>query len=144
MFFRPIKNDGARLDFYLAYKEAAEYDTDDVNMYDRGLNAILVCCVSFITATCLTLLWSPLSAVGSAFVIDVHSSLQSDPNEKPAVLLHAILLTLNQSAIPANPGCSACPGRPAPRDHFRHRAHVRESSDLIVRRLHCDIGETVV
>ena len=40
------------------------------------------------------------SAVSSAFVIDVHSNLQPDPNERSAALLQAILLTLNQSAIP--------------------------------------------
>ena len=40
------------------------------------------------------------SAVSSAFVIDVHSNLQPDPNEQSAALLRAILLTLNQSAIP--------------------------------------------
>ena len=40
------------------------------------------------------------SAVSSAFVIDVHSQLQPDPNEQSAALLRAILLTLNHSAIP--------------------------------------------
>ena len=40
------------------------------------------------------------SAVSSAFVIDVHSNLQPDPNEQSVALLRAILLTLNQSAIP--------------------------------------------
>ena len=41
------------------------------------------------------------SAVSSAFVIDVHSGLQPDPNEQSAALLRAILLTLNRSAIPS-------------------------------------------
>ena len=40
------------------------------------------------------------SAVSAAFVIDIHSNLQPVPNEKSATLLLAILLTLNQSAIP--------------------------------------------
>ena len=40
------------------------------------------------------------SAVSSAFVIDVHSNLRPDPNEQSAALLRAILLTLNQSAVP--------------------------------------------
>jgi hypothetical protein len=40
------------------------------------------------------------SAVSSAFVMDVHSNLQPDPNDQSAALLRAILLTLNQSAIP--------------------------------------------
>lgn len=40
------------------------------------------------------------SAVNSAFVIDIHSKLQPDPNEQSTALLRAILLTLNKSAIP--------------------------------------------
>ena len=40
------------------------------------------------------------SAISSAFVIDIHSKLQPDPNDQTAALLRAILLTLNQSAIP--------------------------------------------
>ena len=40
------------------------------------------------------------SAVSSAFVIDVHSKLEPDPNEQSAAILRAILLTLNHSAIP--------------------------------------------
>ena len=40
------------------------------------------------------------SAVSSAFVIDIQSNLQPDSNEQSAALLRAILLTLNQSAIP--------------------------------------------
>ena len=40
------------------------------------------------------------SAISSAFVIDIHSKLQPDPNDQTAVILRAILLTLNQSAIP--------------------------------------------
>ena len=41
------------------------------------------------------------SAVSSAFVIDVHSNLKPNPSEQSAALLRAILLTLNQSAIPS-------------------------------------------
>ena len=40
------------------------------------------------------------SAVSSAFVIDIYSKLQPDPNDQTAALLRAILLTLNNSAIP--------------------------------------------
>ena len=40
------------------------------------------------------------SAVSSAFVLDVQPKLEPDPNEQSAALLRAILLTLNQSAIP--------------------------------------------
>jgi hypothetical protein len=38
--------------------------------------------------------------ISSAFVIDVHSRLEPDPNEQSIALLRSILLALNQSAIP--------------------------------------------
>ena len=41
------------------------------------------------------------SAVSSAFVIDIQSKLEPDPNEQSAALLRAILFALNQSALPA-------------------------------------------
>jgi len=40
------------------------------------------------------------SAVSSAFVIDVQSKLQLDPGDQSVAYLHAILLALNQSAVP--------------------------------------------
>ena len=40
------------------------------------------------------------STVSSAFVIDVQSKLESDPSERSAALLLAILITLDQSAVP--------------------------------------------
>ena len=51
---------------------------------------------------CLSYLFSKaglFSAVSSAFVIDAQSKLEPDPNDQTAILLRAILLTLNQSAI---------------------------------------------
>jgi len=43
VFFLPIKNDDARLDFYTMYKkEAMEYDTDYVKKYDEDLNTTLI------------------------------------------------------------------------------------------------------
>ena len=40
------------------------------------------------------------SAVSSAFVIDVQSNLQPDPNEQSQAYLRAILLSLNPSIAP--------------------------------------------
>ena len=87
-------------------REATEYDTDYVKKYDEDLNTTLIFVgrTSFAPPTsCLTgpfLQAGLFSAVSSAFVIDVHSGLQPDPNEQSAALLRAILLTLNKSAIP--------------------------------------------
>jgi hypothetical protein len=103
-FFQPIKNDDARLDFYTMYKrEATEYDTEYVKKYDEDLNTTLIFVSRVVHSHELSNLFLQaglFSAVSSAFVIDVHSGLQPDPNEQTAALLRAILLTLNQSAIP--------------------------------------------
>ena len=54
------------------------------------------------------------SAVSSAFVIDVQSNLAPNPNEQSAILLRAILLTLDQSAIPGeDPAVPATQGPPS-------------------------------
>ena len=109
-FLQPIKSDDPRLDFYTVYKrEATEYDTDYVKKYDEDLNTTLIF-VRSLSPVCpdrdsLSNSLSPqaglFSAVSSAFVIDVQSKLEPDPNEQSAALLRAILLTLNRSALPA-------------------------------------------
>ena len=78
-----------------------EYDTDYVKKYDEDLNTTLIfvrnlSCALVNRLTCSRRQAGLLSAVISAFVIDVHSKLQPDQNEQST----AILLTLNQSAIP--------------------------------------------
>ena len=104
-FFQPIKTDDPRLDFYTMYKrEAMEYDADYVKKYDEDLNTTLIF-VRLPSSRSRSFAHSfskagLFSAVSSAFVIDAHSQLRSDPNEQSAALLRAILLTLNQSAIP--------------------------------------------
>ncbi|KAF9789723.1 hypothetical protein BJ322DRAFT_553515 [Thelephora terrestris] len=87
-FFKPAKANDPQVDFYTIYKkEANEYDTDYIKKYEEDLTT--------------TLLFAGLfSAVNSVFVIDVYSKLQPNPNAQSTALLHAILLTLNHSAIP--------------------------------------------
>ena len=105
-FLPPTKYDDARLDFYTVYKkEATEYDTDYIKKYDEDLNTtlIFVCRLLLQSLSTARLTFSQaglFSAVSSAFVIDVQPKLQPDPNEQSAAILRAILLTLNQSAIP--------------------------------------------
>ena len=86
-------------------KEAMEYDADYVKKYDEDLNTTLIfvrrpTLLFVLAADPLTSQAGLFSAVSSAFVLDVQSKLQPDPNEQSAALLRAILLTLNQSAIP--------------------------------------------
>ena len=102
-FSQPTKD--SRLEFYTMYgREAAKYDTDYTRKYDDDLSTTLIfvrpssffpCQVSHLFSQA-----GLSSAVSSAFVIDVHSNLQPDPNEQSVALLRAILLTLNRSAIP--------------------------------------------
>jgi len=105
-FLPPIKSDDARLDFYTVYKrESMEYDVDYVKKYDEDLNTTLIFVRRSLFAVVAHLTHPRIqaglfSAVSSAFVLDVQSKLETDPNEQSAALLRAILLTLNQSAIP--------------------------------------------
>ena len=42
-FFKPIKSEDPRLDFYTVYKrEATDYDADYVKKYDEDLNITLI------------------------------------------------------------------------------------------------------
>ena len=100
--------DDARLDFYTVYRDKSnEYDAKRVKKYDEDFNTALVF-VRHPLLTCpatspnlLSLQAGLLSAVSSAFLIDIQSKLEPDPNEQSAALLRAILFTLNQSALPA-------------------------------------------
>ena len=105
--FQPKKTDDPRANFYRMYaREAKEYDVQYVKKFDDDLNTILVLVRHSLLVICsrklshLSLQAGLLSAVSTAFVIDFNSNLRPDPNEKSATLLRAILLTLNQSAIP--------------------------------------------
>ena len=67
-------------------REATEYDTDYVKKYDEDLNTALI----FVRRSSLAPanhLTCSHRRVSSAFVIDVHSNLQPDPNEQSAALL---------------------------------------------------------
>ena len=85
-------------------REATEYDTRHVKRYNEELNTTLILVRRSLSAPFSHLIccWQAclFSIISSAFVIDLHPKLQSDPNEQSVALLRAILLTLNQSAIP--------------------------------------------
>ena len=89
VFFQPIKQDDARLDFYAIYKkEATEYDTDYVKKYDEDLNTTLIFVrhpeyVLEVHLTCASdrLVFSPLSVLPSSSM----STRSSNPT-KPSNL----------------------------------------------------------
>ena len=83
-------------------REAIEYDTKYAGKYTDDLNTTLIfvrsLSPSFVDYSHLASQAGLFSAVNSAFVVDIYSKLQPDPQS--TVLLRAILLTLNQTAIP--------------------------------------------
>jgi len=93
MYLPPIKNDDPQFDFYTMYKrETMEYDTEYMQKYNEGLNT------SCVSALLVTAAYSVdphsqaglFSAVSSAFVIDIQSKLQPDPNERSEAYLRAM------------------------------------------------------
>ena len=110
-----VKNDDDRLDFYAIYREAAAgYDVDYVRRRneDLSITLILVSSPGFLTVSHLMHSQAGLfSAVSSAFVVDLNSKLEPDPSHESAMLLRAILLTLNHTAIPDD-------HPPGPNDHM--------------------------
>ena len=84
-FFQPIKTDDPRPDFYTMYKrEATEYNMDHVKKYDEDLNTTLIfvrCSSSALVNISLDLIGRSVLCRQLSFVINVHSSLQPDPNK---------------------------------------------------------------
>ena len=86
-------------------REATEYDIKHVDKYNDDFNTTLIFVRSLPGppvnyCLCLVSQAGLFSAVSSAFVIDIYPKLQPDPGDQSVALLRAILLTLNQSAIP--------------------------------------------
>jgi len=84
-------------------REATEYDMDysgSMTKTSTPPSYSSVACYQYCQLSHLFSQAGLFSAVSSAFVIDTHSNLQPDLNEQSVALLRAILLTLNQSAIP--------------------------------------------
>lgn len=112
-FFEPLTTNDSRTDFFAAYRrESNEFDREYVGKYDEDLNTclIFVCAVlPFLFANhpnCRLLVNQAglFSAVSSAFIVDVQSNLQPDPNEMTAaymrILIHAVDNSLYTDADP--------------------------------------------
>ncbi|KAF9644096.1 hypothetical protein BDM02DRAFT_3080679, partial [Thelephora ganbajun] len=76
-----------RATFYEHYREEAEeYDKEFMNKHDEDLNT--------------TLLFAGLfSAVASAFIIQVQSQLQPDPNQETAALLRVLIHKIDNTTF---------------------------------------------
>jgi hypothetical protein len=83
-----------------------DYDREFMEKYDEDLNTtlIFVCFVSISDVHALTELQAGLfSAVTSAFIIEVHSHLQQDPNDVTAALLRVLLYKIDNTTFGNDP-----------------------------------------
>ena len=118
-FLEPLRSNDPRADFFAVYrKESEEFDRDYARKYDEDLNTSLIF-VSDLVPTCSLGADSGgaqaglFSAVSSAFIIDVQSKLQPDPNEMTAAYMQILIHAVNNSLFPdADPGAIAWTGPP--------------------------------
>jgi hypothetical protein len=99
----PPTQEDHRARFYEHYrKEAEEYDREFMKKYDEDLNTTLIFVSSVPSSGVHSLTGSQaglLSAVTSAFIIEVHSHLQQDPNDETAALLRVLLYKIDNTTF---------------------------------------------
>ncbi|KAF9789594.1 hypothetical protein BJ322DRAFT_1119443, partial [Thelephora terrestris] len=100
-FFDPLRTNDSRADFFAIYRrESEEFDRDYAGKHDEDLNTSLIFAGLF-------------SAVSSAFIIDVQSNLQPDPNEMTAAYMRILIHNMNNSLFPdADPSSTTWTGPP--------------------------------
>ena len=96
VLFRPVKNDDIRLEFYAIYqKVAAKYDTDYSRTRNTDLNVmlVLVCPMYLFSVPHLTCAQAGLlSAVSTAFIVDVSSKVEPPTDGPPRLAPTSSLL----------------------------------------------------
>jgi len=102
----PSTQEDPRARFFEDYRnEAEEYDREFMKKYDEDLNTTLIF-VSLVwcpSVRVLTRLQAGLfSAVTSAFIIEVHSHLQQDPNDETAALLRVLIYKVDNTTFGNN------------------------------------------
>ncbi|KAF9781606.1 hypothetical protein BJ322DRAFT_232845 [Thelephora terrestris] len=100
-FFDPLRTGDSRTDFFALYRrESEEFDKDYAGKYDEDLNTSLIFAGLF-------------SAVSSAFIIDVQSNLQPDPNAMTAAYMRILIHNMNNTLFPdADPSSTIWTGPP--------------------------------
>ncbi|KAF9781579.1 hypothetical protein BJ322DRAFT_231757 [Thelephora terrestris] len=100
-FFDPLRTGDSRADFFALYRrESEEFDKDYAGKYDEDLNTSLIFAGLF-------------SAVSSAFIIDVQSNLQPNPNAMTAAYLQILIHNMNNTLFPdADPSSTTWTGPP--------------------------------
>ena len=118
-FFEPLRSNDPRTDFFAVYrKEADEFDRDYAKKYDEDLNTSLI----FVSESLRTRLFSAepggaqaglFSAVSSAFIVNVQSKLEQDPNDMTAAYMRILIHAVNGSLFPdADPSAVIWKGPP--------------------------------
>ena len=83
-------------------KEAEDYDREFMKKHDEDLNTTLIFVSSTWCAGVCVLTWTQaglFSAVTSAFIIDVQSQLQPDPNDETAALLRVLIHKIDNTTF---------------------------------------------
>jgi len=119
-FIEPLRTNDHRTDFFAVYrKESEDFDRDYVRKYDEDLNTSLIF-VSRQLPLCaqdsdVGLGQAGLfSAVSSAFIIDVQSKLEPDPNDMTAAYMRILIHAVNGSLYPdADPSAAIWTGPPS-------------------------------
>ena len=126
-FFRPIKTDDPRVEFYTVYKrEATKYDTDYVNGYNEDLNTTLIfvrrssfALVKYLTCSCRR----------------VFSLLSAPPSSSMSIRSSNLILTSNPPPFSA-PSFSLSISPPSlakpPPSHLFRKIHRTRSSPSLV------------
>jgi len=119
-FFDPLRTNDPRTDFFAVYrKESEEFDRGYARKYDEDLNTSLIfvespgSCPQYKILTPEYPQAGLFSAVSSAFIIDVQSKLEPDPNDMTAAYMRILIHTMNNSLFPdADPSAIAWTGPP--------------------------------
>jgi hypothetical protein len=118
-FFDPLRTNDSRTDFFAMYRrESGEFDRDYAKKYDEDLNTSLIFVSRLISILVLNAESGGtqaglFSAVSSAFIIDVQSKLEPDPNEMTAAYMRILIHTMNNSLFPdADPSSTTWTGPP--------------------------------
>jgi hypothetical protein len=103
----PSIQEDPRSRFYKHYrKEAADYDWEFMEKYGEDLNTTLIFVSSARCSVVLVLTRVQaglFSAVASAFIIEVHSHIQQDPNDVTAALLRVLLYKIDNTTFGNDP-----------------------------------------
>ena len=107
-FFDPLRTNNSRADFFAVYrKQSNAFDREYMRKYDEGLNTspipvshpmpILHAGRYVLSRKYLT---GRFSAVSSAFIFDIQSKLEPDPNERTAAYIQILIHAVNGSLFP--------------------------------------------